>query len=109
MVPGNDVELIRRWASTRYPVRLRNEMRAELEVSESGVDVYECRPPWPADAGLQWSKALVVRFEFAHDRWSILWRDSLGRLLPFTPAPSSSSIAELLEVVDDDTSGVFWG
>ena len=111
MVPEPDVNRVRLWASTRYPPHLRNEMRPEIEVSDSGITVFECRPPLRPDHDVEWTRLSVVGFEYAGDvdEWSLLWRDSLNRMLPYRPAMSSCDITELFQGVDDDAGGIFWG
>lgn len=111
MVPEADVDRVRRWATTRYPVRLQNEMKAEIEVAESEITVYECRPPWRPDGVLAWTRQPVVRFRRSEPTgdWSVMWRDSLDRLHPYSPAAPSPRLADLLADVDADVSGVFWG
>ncbi len=111
MVPETDVARVKRWATTRYPIRLQNEMRPEIEVAERDITVYECRPPWRPDDDLAWTRHPVVRFRLSEPSgdWSVMWRDSLDRLHPYEPAAPSPRIADLLAEVDADVSGVFWG
>lgn len=60
MIPGLDVERIRRWADRRVPVHARDQVRLEIETSDRAVTVVECRAPWRADLGTEWSRLPVA-------------------------------------------------
>jgi hypothetical protein len=114
MLPETDVARLRRWVDARngaLPERARGQIRYELDVADRHVTLLECRPPWRADYGPEWTRFPIVRFHYANARreWTIYWRDRNLRFHRYDPAPASRHIDTLLEAVDGDRSGIFWG
>ena len=42
--------------SSAVPERERHQVRVEVEVAERHLAVVECRPPWRADSGPEWTR-----------------------------------------------------
>jgi hypothetical protein len=40
----------------RVPERVRDEVRVEVDVADRHLTVVECRPPWRADTGAEWTR-----------------------------------------------------
>jgi hypothetical protein len=93
------------------PFEARDKVRYELDVAPRHLTVLECRPPWREGLGPDWSRSPIVRFHYTKARrtWAIYWRDRNGNFHRFDPVPASRDIRELLGVVDEDRTGIFWG
>ena len=46
---------VQRWCRGRVPERVRDEVRVEVDVAERHLTIVECRPPWRADMGAEWT------------------------------------------------------
>jgi len=113
-LPEMDVARVLRWVDARnaaIPPQARDRIRYELDVADRHVTVVECRPPWRADLGPEWTRLPVVRFHFtrATSTWAIYWRDRNRKFHRFDSVPSSHRIEELTRAVDEDRTGIFWG
>jgi Protein of unknown function (DUF3024) len=86
-------------------------IRYELDVADRHVTLYECRPPWRPEYGPEWTRFPIVRFHYTKARreWATYWRDRNLRFHRFEPQARSRRIEGLLEAVDVDTTGIFWG
>ena len=114
MLPETDVARVRRWVNARndaLPDRARGQIRYELDVAVRHVTLLECRPPWRAEYGPEWTRFPIVRFHYAAARreWAIYWRDRNLKFHRFDLVEPSRHIAELLDAVDNDRTGIFWG
>lgn len=114
MIPELDQHWITRWVEARnagLPDAARDKIRYELDVTATTVTILECRPPWRADCGPNWTRFPIARLRYTKTRrqWSLYWRDRNLRFHLYAPAPATSSVEDLLAEVDRDPTGIFWG
>ena len=114
MIPELDQRRITRWVEARnagLADAARDKIRYELDVTAITVTILECRPPWRADYGPNWTRFPIARLRYTKTRreWSLYWRDRNLRFHLYELAPASSSVADLLAEVDRDPTGIFWG
>jgi hypothetical protein len=113
-LPETDIARVRRWIdgrNDRLPEHARGQTRFGLDVADRQLTVLECRPPWRPEYGPDWTRFPVVRFHYnkARREWAIFWRDRNLRFHRFDPVAPSRQIERLLEEVDADRTGIFWG
>ena len=110
-LPETDVERVRRWCQDKVPEQVRNEVRIEVDVAERDLTIVECRPPWRADGGSDWTRFPIARLRYAKTRgvWSLYWRDRNLRFHAYDLVSPTASIEELLAEVDRDPTAIFWG
>ncbi|GMU79845.1 MAG: hypothetical protein AMXMBFR46_26340 [Acidimicrobiia bacterium] len=114
VLPETDVARARRWVERRndeLPARARGQIRYELDVAERHRTIMECRPPWRAEYGPEWTRFPIVRFHCmkARREWSTYWRDGNLKFHRYDPVPPSTALDDLLATVEVDRSGIFWG
>jgi hypothetical protein len=111
VLPETDVVRVQRWCRARVPEHVRNEVRVEVDVAERHLTIVECRPPWRADFGLEWSRFPIARLRYtkATRLWSLYWRDRNQRFHEYDRVPATESVEELLAEVDRDPTSIFWG
>jgi Protein of unknown function (DUF3024) len=75
------------------------------------VTIVERRAPWREDYGPEWSVQGVARFRYVRTTglWTLYWPDQNGRWHRYDGAAPSRSVRELLDEVDRDPTGIFWG
>jgi hypothetical protein len=110
-MPETDVARVQRWCRARTPDHIRDEVRVELDVADRHVTIVECRPPWRADLGPEWTRFPIARLRYvkATGLWSLFWRDRHQKFHAYDRVPASVNIETLLEEVDRDPTGIFWG
>jgi len=71
----------------------------------------ECRPPWRADFGPEWTRFPIARLRYtkATRLWSLYWRDRNLKFHGYDRVPASVSVENLLAEVDRDPPAIFWG
>lgn len=114
VLPDTDVARIRRWVDSRndrLPERARGQIRYELDVADRHLTLYECRPPWRAEYGPDWTRFPIVRFHYTKARreWATYWRDRNSKFHRFDLLAPSRQIEALMAEVDADSTGIFWG
>lgn len=59
----------------------------------------------------EWTTVPVAKLRFSEARrtWSLYWSDANGRWHRMTSVPMDKDIRVLLQAIETDASGVFWG
>ena len=110
-LPETDVARVHRWCRDRVPEHVRDEVRVEVDVAERHLTIVECRAPWRADMGAEWTRFPIARLRYtkATGVWSLYWRDRNLGFHAYDLVSPTASIEELLSEVDRDPTAIFWG
>ncbi|GFG76621.1 hypothetical protein MBOT_39860 [Mycobacterium botniense] len=93
------------------PAHVRDEVRVEVDVSDRHLTIVECRAPWRADAGAEWTRFRIARLRYMKGTgmWSLYWRDRNLRFHGYDLLPPTDGVEELLAELDRDPTAIFWG
>ena len=93
----------------RMPLHHRDHFKVEYEIIGNEVKLHELRPSWQ-DKG-KWISHTIARFkkDIVSESWVLYCADRNRNWRIFEPYPSHKDISKLLEVVDNDKTGIFWG
>ena len=80
--PDLDLERIRRYAASKSPARLVNQMRVEVEVEGYSATLYEARAPWAPEIGPEWTRIKVARLTFDATQRDVILVSTGGSLGP---------------------------
>lgn len=110
-LPELDMVRVRRWADQQIPDHARDEIRIEVGVRGSFVTIFECRPPWHPDGDPEWTKLKTAQLRYDDDleHWTLYWSDRNGRWHRYWDTEATNSVVPLLEEIDEDPTGIFWG
>jgi hypothetical protein len=102
---------VQRWCRARVPVHVRDRVRVEVDVAERHLTIVECRPPWRAGMGAEWTRFPIARLRYTKSAgaWSLYWRDRNSRFHAYDSVSPTASIEELPAEVDRDPTAIFWG
>jgi hypothetical protein len=83
----------------------------EASVSSHAVTILECRPPWHPDDERDVVRREIgkVRYWKRHDCWSLYCVDGNGKFWLYGPLEDASDVNELLDEMDRDPTGIFFG
>jgi Protein of unknown function (DUF3024) len=110
-LPETDVARVQRWCRGRVPEHVRDQVRIEVDLAERSVTIVECRPPWQAAVGTEWTRLPIARLRYTRSTglWSLYWRDRNLRFHEYDRVPATESVEDLLAEVDSDPTAIFWG
>lgn len=110
-VPDLDLARIRKYAESRIPVRLHNELRVDVTVRGNSVTVVELRPPWDDPDGPDWTSFPIaqLRWDPKWKTWSLRWRDRNLRWHPYSRTQPTPDVTLLLDEIERDPTCIFWG
>ncbi len=109
--PALDVAAIRAYCEQRVPPHAREDVRIEAELEGNAVTIVERRRPWRQGVGSDWTSSAVARLRYVvrNKSWTLYSRDRNGRWHPYTEATPTADVTVLLNEIDEDPTGIFWG
>lgn len=95
--------------SGRVPEHVRDKLEIRYRREKSSFILYEWRPRYLAPR--EWSESPVAKFTYVRTRrtWKLLWMRRDLKWHGYEPLKESSDIGRLLDEVDRDPFGCFWG
>jgi hypothetical protein len=98
-------ELCRRLTKPEYA----DSLRFVHEIEGHAVSLYEERPPW--DGVGEWTRVGVARFRFVRARgeWQLYWMRGDLSWHRYEPHAATPDLNSLVEVVEADKYGAFFG
>ncbi|MEU8211581.1 DUF3024 domain-containing protein [Micromonospora sp. NPDC049044] len=102
---------MRRWCDQRVPERVRDQVRIECEEAARHLTIVECRAPWRAELGSEWTRLPVARLEYTRTTgtWTLYYRERTLRFRRYDLVPPTTNVGELLDELDRDPTAIFWG
>jgi Protein of unknown function (DUF3024) len=109
--PELDVAAIRAYCEQRVPPRAREEVRVDAELEGNAVTVVERRPSWRPELSPEWTSSSIARLRYVvrDQSWTMQWRDRNGRWHRYADANPTDDVTVLLNEIDEDPTGIFWG
>ena len=110
-LPELDVARVRRWCESQVPAEMRDQVRVACEIAPRHLTIVELRPPSVEPNDGEWTRVIVARLHYRAGAgvWQLYWSDSNGRMHAYEQCPPSALVEELLQEIDDDPTGIFWG
>jgi hypothetical protein len=111
VLPELDVARVQRLCAARVPEHARYQVRVECKIGRSDLTIVERRAPWRADFGPEWSRLPVARLRCttASGTWALYWRDRNLRFHRYDRIEPAVNVSELIDEIDRDPTGIFWG
>ena len=102
-------KLLTAYCAARVPAAVRSEIRVGFRFDRNAVILYEERPSFqpPYD----WREMVVAKLTYVGTRreWRLFCQHRDRKWHAYQARPASSSFATLLDEVDADPTGIFWG
>jgi hypothetical protein len=109
--PELAVAAIRAYCEQRVPPDARDDVRVDAELEENTLTIVERRAPWRPELGPEWTSSPVARLRYVvgDKRWTLQWRDRNGNWHRYADATPTADVTVLLNEIDEDPTGIFWG
>lgn len=100
---------IEAFCERRVPAHVRDQIRLTIKFRGSSMTLIENRPYFRDPS--TWTEAPIAQFRFDTDKrsWKLYSRDRNSRWHEYDFTEPRSSLDELIEEVDRDPTGIFWG
>lgn len=110
-VPDLDATRVQRWCAARVPEHARHQVRVECQLAARHLTIIERRAPWRDDHGPEWSSIPITRLRYTAttNTWTLYWRDRNQKFHRYDLIDPSAHVDDLLDEIDKDPTGIFWG
>jgi hypothetical protein len=110
-VPEEHRAMVRQWCARRVPDGQRDQVRISYTERAGRITLSARRAPVFPELGTGWTTEPIAQLRLVPDeeRWILLWPDSSGRWHRYPDESKASSPAPLLDIIDADPTGIFWG
>ena len=102
-------KLLQEYCDARVPPEIRAELEARFRFEGNSVILFERRPAFNRPG--EFVEPVVAKFRYYVQRqvWVLYWRDRNQRWHRYERIPPSPAFDDLLNEVDADPTGIFWG
>ena len=99
------------YCEARVPKAVRHQVRLSANFRGNTATIYEERPPFSSSPGAPWVHITVAQFRYdpAAALWTLYWADRNSRWHVYHDIEPSTDIQALLDEVEADPTGIFWG
>jgi len=93
----------------RSPAYLADQLKTIYKIKNHSVEVYEHRPRWNNPG--EWIDEGIAKFLYTKTtkKWKLYWMRQDLKWHLYKPLSESTRIEKLVEEVDKDPHGTFWG
>lgn len=91
--------------------RSTHDYRIEHAIRGASITILERRPPWNPAYGSEWSsmKIAQLRYDKPTRHWKLYAAGSDDRWHAYAFTAPAADIARLLDAIEQDRTGIFWG
>ena len=86
-----------------------DQLRLDYEVDRQNVVVFEERPDWRDATQRMRTPVAKLRFVRTTGAWTLYCSDSNSRWHVYELAEPTADLGELIDAIDMDRTGIFWG
>lgn len=100
---------LKRYCEGRVPIHARSSVRLVYKIRGNAVTLSEERPLFTDPS--KWVAIAVAQFRFNPNtsEWTLYCADRNSRWHAYNQSDPSPKIEALLQAVDEDVTGIFWG
>jgi hypothetical protein len=102
-------KLLTELCDSRIPVHVKNQIKLSFQIRGNNVTLFENRKSYLDDT--IWIKVKISQFRYDEDKiiWSLYWWRHTGKWYLYDEVNPSLEINDLINEVNNDPSGIFWG
>ncbi len=95
----------------RPPKEIRHKLDIGFKFEKNTFEIFEVRPVWRSPNPNDYQKSSFVKFRYIISRkiWKLYWMRASGKWELYDPFPQSNSLDKIIECIDDDAYGCFYG
>lgn len=114
-MPLNDIILqkikneVGKLCTRRTPEGLKDKLRFEYEIEKQKVIIYEIRPAFLDPK--EYIKMPMAKLTYVSNKntWKLYWKRASGKWMRYEPRESKVSLKGLVQDIDEDIYGCFFG
>jgi hypothetical protein len=95
--------------SRRTPAHLKDQLRFEYEIEKQNVIIYEIRPMWNNPNEITKLTVAKLTYVISKNIWKLYWQRANGKWLKYGTSKPTVDLGDLVQEIDDDIYGCFFG
>ena len=97
------------YCEERVPLHVRDQVRLAFKIRGNSVTLFEQRPNFQDKS--QWIDLPVAQFRYnpGNTKWTLYCCDRNSKWHEFLPFPPNKDFVKLVNEVEKDSTGIFWG
>ena len=102
-------QVLHPYCQARVPEYARGQVRVDFKFRGNSVTLFEERPAFGRPE--TWVEIVIAQFRYDRDNgeWTLYCANRNSKWLRFTEVDPNSDFESLLQDVDEDPTGIFWG
>lgn len=97
--------------SKRPPADIRHKLDFGFSYEKNTFEIFEIRPVWRSPDPNDYRKSSFVKFRYIKSRkiWKLYWMRASGKWELYEPFPESINVDQILDCIETDAYGCFYG
>jgi len=102
-------DMLNAFCAKRVPAHLHDQIRLDFQFRGDSVTLYEERPAYFNPR--QWVKTVVAQFRYSSssNTWTLYCADRNSRWHKYMDTEATPDFHSLLDEINEDPTGIFWG
>jgi hypothetical protein len=93
----------------RPPLEMRNKLDLSYKIEGQSIVIFEIRPMWNNPEKTIESPIAKTTFIKSKNYWKLFWLRADLKWHSYQPTPIVKTLPKILEIVEEDKFGCFWG
>jgi hypothetical protein len=91
------------------PIEIRNKLNFEYRIKAHDIIIYTQRPRW--DNPKEWIESDMAKMKYVRtsNMWRLFWQRANGKWVIYEPFPQSKNLKSIVEKIEKDQYGCFFG
>lgn len=102
-------KLLNAYCDNKIPAHLRDQIRIEYRIRGNEVSLFESRSHLQGSGEWISTKVACFKKDVQSQTWHLFWADRNSQWQPYAPLPCHRDIEKLLQEVENNPTGAFWG
>ena len=103
-------KLVGKYVESRRPAaHIRGELDISFKMIGQSVEIVEIRRQWNDPTKKIESSIAKATYVKSRKTWKLYWMRADGKWHAYQPFPSSASLEKILDAIEQDSHGCFWG
>lgn len=101
---------VEEFCKKKVPPHMSKEVNFSYKIRGNGVTIFENRAPWH-ESMKEWTSMAVaqIRFNGKTGKWTLFCADRNDKWHEYYDMEPTKNIDKILEEIDGDPTGIFWG
>lgn len=93
----------------KIPLEIRNQVRMEYSINSHDVEIFEVRPRWDNPQEEMQTPVAKIKLVRTAKEWRLFWMRQDLKWHRYEPLQSSRDLKEIVDEIDQDRQGCFFG